>query len=147
MSINFVSPNPFGAILAAHERGAGELLFACEKVNNALIEEPRDGDEKNRYFREEPRTLIEFVQNSLLSRNPKLATPGGVWSTLANPDVLLAAAKIDADEGDEHLAALARHVLEMRLNEEHWPQHRGAAVRALRIFGAGSLLHTAGQDQ
>ncbi len=55
-------------------------------------------------------------------------------------------ALIDKDEGDPALSALATHVVEMRKNEDHYPQHRGAAVRSLRIFGAGSPLHHAGMD-
>lgn len=141
-----VSLNPFGGVIEAHGRKTGELVFAAESANRALIEEPSDGDAKNLYFRDEPRTLIEYAQTSLLSRRPELATPGGVFSLLSNPKLLTDAATIDAEEGDEHLAALARHVVDMSKNEEHFPQHRGAAIRACRIFGPGSLLHHAGTE-
>ena len=137
--------NPFGGVSAAHQRDNGELVFASDSANHALIEEPPN-DARNQYWRDEPRTMIEYAQTTLLNRNLHLTTPGGVWSLVANPDVLFAAAKVDIEEGDETLAALARHVLEMRDNAEHFPQHRGAAMKALRIFGAGSPLHTAGMD-
>ena len=137
--------NPFGGVSAAYKRDNGELVFASDSANHALIEEPPN-DARNQYWRDEPRTMIEYAQTTLLNRNPRLTTPGGVWSLIANPDVLFAAAKVDIEEGDESLAALARHVLEMRDNAEHFPQHRGAAMKALRIFGAGSPLHTAGMD-
>lgn len=140
------SLNPFGGIIEAHRRNTGELVFAADSANRALIEEPSDGDSKNLYFRDEPRTLIEYAQTSLLSRKPELATPGAAFSLLSNPELLKDAATIDAEEGDEHLAALARHVVDMCKNEEHFPQHRGAAVRACRIFGPGSALHHAGVE-
>lgn len=136
--------NPFGGIIEAHQREMGELVFATDSANRALIEEPSDGDSKNLYFRDEPRTLIEYAQTSLLARRSELAIPGAVFSLLSNPKLLIDAATIDAEEGDEHLAALARHVLDMSKNEEHFPQHRGAAVRSLRIFGPGSPLNMAG---
>ncbi|MDD9911205.1 MAG: type IV secretory system conjugative DNA transfer family protein [Ahrensia sp.] len=141
-----ISLNPFGSLIEAHHRDAGEFVFAAESANRALIEEPSDGDSRNLWFRDEPRTLIEYAQTSLLSRRPELATPGAVFSLLSNPKLLIDAANVDADEGDEHLAALARHVVDMSKDEEHFPQHRGTAVRACRIFGPGSRLHQVGVD-
>jgi type IV secretion system protein VirD4 len=138
-----VSVNPFGGIRAAHERQSGELVFAADGANRALIEEPPN-DARNQYWRDEPRAIIEYAQSTLLNRDPRRATPGSVWALVANPDLLLQAARIDVEEGHAALSALARHVIEMHKNAEHFPQHRGAAMRALRIFGAGSPLHVAG---
>ena len=140
-----VSLNPFGGMRSAHERQNGELVFAADGANHALIEEPPN-DARNQYWRDEPRALIEFAQSTLLNRNPRLATPGGVWSMLVNPVQMQGLAKIDIEEGSIALAALARHVLEMERQAEHFPQHRGAAAKALRIFSAGSPLHMAGYD-
>ena len=140
-----MSVNPFGGIIASHLREDGEFVFAADSANHALIEEPAN-DARNQYWRDEPRTINEYAEATLLNRNPRLATPGGVWSLIANPDLLNAAAAIDVEEGDEALAALARHVLEMQKNEEHFPQHRGTALKALRIFRAGSPLHLAGAN-
>lgn len=137
--------NPLGGVVAAYRRQQGEHAFASDSANHALIEEPRGNDDaKNLYWRDEPRTLAEYAQATLLNRNPNLATPGGVWVLLSDPDMLIKVAKIDVEEGDGPLAALARHVIEMRGNAEHFPQHRGAALKALRIFAAGSPLHEAG---
>ncbi len=138
--------NPFGGVIASHKKANGELLFSAESACHGLIEEPSGGDAKNLYFREEPRAMIEYVLSSYLVRNPKLAIPGGVWSLLADPETLHKMAVIDAAEGDSTLSALATHVVEMRKNEDHYPQHRGAAVRSLRIFGSGSPLHYAGME-
>lgn len=138
-----VSLNRFGGIIRSHVMDEGELIFSTENACYALIEEP-PGDQRNVHWRDEPRLLIEYAVRALLKRHPELATPGGVWSLLSDPELLLAAAAIDAEEGDEALQALARHVLGMAKNEEHFPQHRSAAVKALRIYGAGSVLNTAG---
>ena len=145
-NLHKIQINPFGSVIASHKEALGDLIFSAESACLALIAEPSDGDSKNLYFRVEPRTMIEYVLSSYLARNPKLALPGGVWSLLADPDTLHKMALIDKDEGDAALSALATHVVEMRKNEEHYPQHRGAAVRSLRIFGAGSPLHHAGMD-
>ncbi len=141
-----VSLSPFGSLRAAQEKQHGELVFAIDNANHALIPEPPN-DSKNQYFRDEPRTLQEFCENELLSSDPRLAIPGGVWSMLADPDVLLSAARIAVEEGDEVRKALGAHILDMHENnKEHWGQHRAAALKSLRIYGAGSPLHRAGRD-
>ena len=139
------SVNRFGGVVRSFIKDNGELIFSSENACQALIEEP-PRDQRNQVWRDEPRTIIEFAMNSLLVRNPKLATPGGVWSLIAKPDILISAAKIEAEEGDEALSSLAEHVLGMTKNEEHWPQHRAAALKSLRIYGAGSALRHAGMD-
>lgn len=141
-----VSLSPFGSLRAAQEKQNGELVFAVDNANHALIPEPPN-DGKNQYFRDEPRTLLEFCQNELLNCDPQLAVPGGVWSMLADPDVLLSAARIAVEEGDDVRKALGTHILDMeKNNKEHWGQHRAAALKSLRIYGAGSPLHRAGHD-
>ena len=140
-----VSLSPFGSLRAAHETKNGELVFAIDNANHALIPEPLN-DGKNQYFRDEPRTLLEFCQLELLNADPNLAVPGGVWSMLADQDVLLSAASIAVEEGDGVRKALGAHILDMQANnKEHWGQHRAAALKALRIYSAGSPLHRAGR--
>jgi len=141
-----VSINPFGGMIAAHKSNNGELVFATETANHALISEP-ENDVRNEYWRSEPRTLQEFAELALLKRHPKLAVPGGVWAMLANPDILLSAAKVEKEEGDEVLSALGAHIVDMaKNNKEHLGQHRGSAIKSLRIYSAGSPLHHAGVD-
>ncbi|MEM8497846.1 MAG: type IV secretory system conjugative DNA transfer family protein [Pseudomonadota bacterium] len=140
-----ISLNPYGGVIEAFRQQKGELIFATENACHATIEEP-SGDARNQYWRDEPRTLIEFAQNTLLSRNPRLATPGGVWSMISNPDLLIKTAKLEALEGDTYLRALAHHVIGMTKDEEHFPQHRAAAAKAMRIYAATSALHHAGVD-
>ena len=141
-----ISLSPFGSLRAAHEKQNDELVFAIDNANHALIPEPPN-DGKNQYFRDEPRTLLEFCERELLACDPHLAVPGGVWSMLANTEVLLSAARAAVEEGDEVRRALGAHILDMKKNNpEHWGQHLAAALKALRIYGAGSPLHRAGRD-
>ena len=141
-----VSLSPFGAVIAAHKAARGELTFSAENANHALIAEPPN-DARNQYWRDEPRGNIEFALRALLRRNPNLATPGGVWALVADPGTFIRAAEVEAEEADETLSALARHILDMRAhNQEHFGQHRGAVLKALRIYGADSPLHRCGLD-
>ena len=140
-----ISLNPLGGVIASFVKENGELIFSGENATQALIEEP-PRDARNAYWRDEPRTLIEFAVCTLLVRNPRRAIPGAVWALLSDPEMLIAAAEIEAVEGDEWLRSLALHVLGMARNEEHFPQHRAAALKAIRIYGAGSALHHAGMD-
>jgi type IV secretion system protein VirD4 len=61
-----VDLSPYGSVRDAFERENGELVFAIDNANHALIPEPPN-DGKNQYFRDEPRTLLEFCKNELLS--------------------------------------------------------------------------------
>lgn len=137
-----VSLNAVGAVTSTFKDAPEDLIFANELVTHSLIEEP-EKDQRNRYWRSWPRILIEFAVYVLLKRNIALATPGGVWSLLSNPQMLKKFAAIEASEGDGMLQTLARNVLGM-VDHEHWPQHLEAAQEALRIFAVGSRLHHAG---
>ncbi|PHR55174.1 MAG: type IV secretion system protein VirD4 [Robiginitomaculum sp.] len=141
-----ISITPFGSMISAYEQDNGELIFSTENTNHALIPDPPN-DSRNQFFRDEPRTLQEFAELALLKRKPELATPGGVWALIANPETLKQAAAIEAEEGDEVLSALGAHVLDMAENDrENYGKHRGAALKSLRIFSAGSPLHNVGAD-
>ena len=141
-----VSLSPFGSLRSAHEQQNGELVFATENANHALIPEPPN-DGKNQYFRDEPRTLIEFCERELLENGSSIAVPGAVWSMLSDTNLLTSAARIAVEDGDAMRKSLGEHVLDMQENDkEHWSQHRAAALKALRIYGGGSPLHRAGRD-
>jgi len=136
--------NPFDAATSVQARVPGELIYAMDKITHALIEEPADGDSRNRYFRAWPRLMIEFAVSVLLSRNPRLATPGGVAALLGDPDMLQKFASIEAEEGDASLKGLAQALLGM-VGHEHWFQHLEAAQSALRQFRPGTILQDAGR--
>ncbi len=138
-----VSLNRLGAVVSSSVKAKGELIFSTENANHALIEEPAQ-DQRNAYWRDVPRVMIEFGACALLKRSTALTTPGGVWSILSDPGLMLKIAEVEAEEGDDYLQSLARDVLGMAKNEEHWPQHRMAALKALRIYAASSVLHRAG---
>jgi type IV secretion system protein VirD4 len=67
-----INLNPFDAATSVHSRAPEELIYALDKITHALIEEPADGDARNRYFRAWPRLMIEFAISVLLSCNPSL---------------------------------------------------------------------------
>ncbi len=135
--------NPFGAAVAAMRRDPRQLVFASETIGATLIEEPKDGDAKNKYFREWPRTLIAFAMGVSLKRDPVTATPGAASAILADPDMLRTFAEVEAEEGDGILKSQAKAILGM-LGHEHMPQHCEEASRALRLYAAGTMLHDAG---
>lgn len=137
-----VSLNPFAGIMRAYLKRKSELIFAMDNACHALIEEPQN-DQKNQYFRDWPRLKLEFGQLTLARR--KLLTPGALWSLLANKELLLKAAEIEAEEGDETCQALANDILGM-VDHEHFEMHRSAAVKSLKIYSAGSALHQTGVD-
>ncbi|WP_373354483.1 type IV secretory system conjugative DNA transfer family protein [Pseudoroseicyclus sp. CXY001] len=137
-----VSINPISAVVDTYLNAPDDLLYANELFTHSMIEEPQD-DARNRYFRSWPRLLVEFVTLMLLKRNPKLATPGGVWQVLSDPMMLANFAEIEAAEGEGMLRVLARNILGMT-RHEHWPQHCEAAENALRIFAIGTRLNKVG---
>ena len=135
--------NPYGGIIAAHRAQKGELVFATDNANNALIEEP-PRDQRNAYWRDEPRTLAEFGQLAILGSPGRDVYPGAVWSLISDPKLLNAAININKQHRDPALKTLAIHAEEMQKSPEHYSQHRGAILKALRVFSAGSPLHFAG---
>jgi type IV secretion system protein VirD4 len=139
-----VELNPFGAAVSVFQRASEDLIFALDSIALALIEEPADGDSKNKYFRAWPRLMIEFAVMVMLSRNPRLCVPGGIAALLGDSDMLKNFAAIEAEEGDASVKGLAASILGMA-NHEHWFQHLEAAQSALRQFRPGTRLHSAGR--
>ena len=141
------SLNPMGGVASALNNDNGDFIFSVDSMCRALIQEPKDGDKRNEFFRSEPRTIIEYAVTSLLNRSPDLAIPGGVWSFITQRDTLIKAAELDFDEGDENLRSLASHVLGMRDSKEHFAQHIAETRKALRIYSSSSAaLHKSGVD-
>lgn len=136
--------NPVQSVVDTYLRDPLDLVFATDGITQTAIEEP-DRDERNRYWRSWPRLLIEFVILLLLKRNPELATPGGIWMVLSNPEQLKRFAEIEASEATGMLKTLAIQVKDMS-GHEHMPQHIEAATSALRIFAIGTRLHMTGHN-
>ena len=137
--------NPFSSIVRAHHRGDPDLAFLIETMTHTFIPEVAN-DQKNKFFRDEPRELIDLATRILLRHNPALVTPGGVHGLLNDPRTWTGALGIAAEEAEPVTRGMARHVLAMRENnKEHYGQHMRAALTALRIFAEGPL-HEAGLD-
>jgi len=135
-----ISLNPFGDLKGMLRSGTSDLAFHIENISHALIEEPKD-DAKNFYWRNAPRTnFIETGTNILLDHQPRLAFPGGLHALLSDPETWKSALDIAAEEGQDHLKAAARQVLDLREhNPEHYSQHLGAALAALKHFAVQPL--------
>lgn len=137
-----ISLNPFGDLAGMMERRAPDLHLDIENIAHALIEEPGD-DAKNLFWRDRPRFLIEAAILILLTRNLRLAFPGGVYALLSDPRTWRVALKNAAEEEEDYLKAAALLILDSIENDpEHYSQHLEAALRALKIFGAGPLKDT-----
>jgi type IV secretion system protein VirD4 len=137
-----ITLNPLGALIGARPDTS---VFASEKITHALTADPPDGDSKNQFWRDGPRGLIDFAAESLIHRTPHLATPGGVWAMLANPELLKQAAELEANSATGRLRTLGQNVSAL-FGTEYFPQHREAALKALNIFAVGSKLHDAGAN-
>jgi type IV secretion system protein VirD4 len=140
-----ISLNLFGAAVATHRRDPRDTIFATEPLTAALIPDPTDGDEKNKYFREWPKKLITFGVECLLNRDADLTTPSAVCALLSDSDMLTSFADIEAEEGSGALCATTKSILEM-CGHEHWPQHLDEAQRSLRLFAKGRRLHEVGSE-
>ncbi len=134
-----ISLNPFGDLQGMVRSGAVDLPFHIENISHALTEEPKD-DARNFYWRESPRGLKETCINILLAHNPRLAFPGGVHALLSDPHSWKSALEIEAEEGEDHVKAAALQILALREhNPEHYSQHVGAALTALKPFAVQPL--------
>lgn len=136
--------NPLNAAIATWEREPTNQLYANEMISHALIEEPSDQDMRNFYYRESPRSLIQFGISALLKRSTALTTPGAVAALISDIDMLTSIAEIETKEGHPALQTSARDVLKMR-GQEHFNQHASEAMRALRHFGPGTRLEETGR--
>lgn len=145
-NVHRLSLNPFGSIVSAFKNAPSDLLYAIETAVHALIPEPQ-GDSKNQYFRDVPREEMDLGIRILLGHKPELATPGGLYSLMSDPEVWKSAVDAAAEEGDQALQARARQSIDMRESDpEHYFQHLRAALTSLRIYEPGSTLHSAGFD-
>lgn len=131
--------NPFDSITAAIESYASHLPFVLEVINHALIEEPSN-DKRNFYWRESGREFLEHGENTLVSRNKRLATPGGLHTFMSDPDCWEPALEIEANDPESELRPAAKRILDLRdHNPEHYSQHLATALNALKIFSYGPL--------
>ncbi len=140
-----VNLNPLSHAISTWRQDPREQLYANETISHALIEEPPDRDMKNFYYRESPRKLIQYGISAQLHRSTALTTPGAVSLLISDPAMLSTFAEVDADEGGPALKVAAQRVLEMR-SHEHFAQHIGEAVRALRHWGPGTRLEETGRE-
>lgn len=126
--------NPFSVAQVAEKDGRSDLPVILDKITNTLIEEP-PGDQRNFFWRENPREFLHTASRMLLSHNPRLFTPGGLHGLLSDPHVWESALACEASDPDSALQANAKRLLALKKDHaEHYTQFLNSAVSALRLF-------------
>ncbi|WP_171173687.1 type IV secretory system conjugative DNA transfer family protein [Ruegeria sp. HKCCD8929] len=143
---NKITVNELSGLVTAHRRNDPGLSMLVKGVAQTLVPEP-DNDQRNFYWREEPRIRIRFAIRFLLERNPALCTLGGLSNFISDTRRFDRFTDIAAEEAEARaVRVLAGQIREMReRNPEHHYQHMGAAISALDLFDEGPL-HDAGFD-
>ena len=136
--------NELSGLVTAFQNEDPGLAMLAKGTSETLIPEP-DNDQRNFYWREEPRKRIRFALRFLLEKNTDLCTLGGVAHFISDVVRFDRFSDITAEEADTRtLRVLAEQIREMReRNPEHHFQHMGAAISALELFEEGPL-HEAG---
>lgn len=139
--------NPFGSVVSTYRDNKQHLLFAIENVTQILIEEPKGGEDKNKWFRDCPREEIALGIRILLERNVRFATPGALYCLMSDPVLWRKARTTTIDEGEPATRSRAMQSLDLQDNNpEQYYQHIRAALSALQIYEPGSALHEVGQS-
>lgn len=112
--------NPFGILASAARRADPEGATIARKFALVLEPEPREGDAKNKFFRDGPREIITFGLLALAHDAPDDCTPRGLWALIAMPAVFDAA--LEKTYGVPALDALAARILERREASPIMPQ-------------------------
>lgn len=136
--------NPFGILAAAAQRGDAEAATVARKFALVLEPEPREGDAKNKFFRDGPREIITFGLLALAHDAPEDCTPLGLWALISMPAAFDAA--LEKIYGVPAIDALAARILERReASPDHAADFLTTARQKLEIYEAGGLLDGAGQ--
>ena len=136
--------NPFGILAAAVARQDPEAATIARKFALVLEPEPREGDAKNKFFRDGPREIITFGLLALAHVAPEDCTPTGLWALVSRPAFFDAA--IARNYGVPAIDALAARILERReTNPEHAGDFLTTARQKLDIYEDGGLLASVGE--
>lgn len=135
--------NPSGGLVETYKNNPEDLVDALQDNSLPFIPEPGN-DEKNKMWRERPRSYIDYAYLSLLERNPKYATPGGAATLLSEPN-FSNMLEVDAEEGSPMLKNMATTILSTKEQvPEHYSQFTSSALEALRGYQPGTKLHDLG---
>jgi type IV secretion system protein VirD4 len=137
--------NPFGAIVEAYERSDKALGMIIRKTMRVCIDEPPN-DQKQAYWRENPRALIELCVRGLLLSSTGLCTPGAVYLVLSETELIDGMIALCEDEGDAATRSIASQVRSCRDADPNYGQHIQAALQVLKPYEPGSPLHHAGEN-
>ena len=136
--------NSFGILVSAVARRDPEAATIARKFALVLEPEPREGDAKNKFFRDGPREIITFGLLALAHIAPDECTPSGLWALVSKPEFFDAA--LARDHGIPAIDALAARILERReTNPEHAGDFLTTARQKLDIYEDGGLLASVGE--
>lgn len=139
--------NPFALLIEAFEnddpRKKARAGVIARSLAMTIYPDPKDGDEKNRFWRAGARDCLIAAMFCLLAR--KELTPSMLWSLLSDPSAFVRALKTlaDMDEVTQHGVLLARSLLETSMEEpQHFADFRSSAAQRLESFEmTGMLAH------
>ena len=143
-----ISLNPLNALIDTYKHNSESLLMKIEDVTNILIPEPagNEKDEKNKYWRDSPRMILEVILRFLLSKQDGNILINQAWTHLINPELQKLSIST-AGENEDNLSLSGKAARLMQLynsSPDQWNQHILAAIDALRIFEYGSFLQNVG---
>lgn len=138
--------NELSGLVTAFVRGDPDLPFLINGVADTLIPEP-ENDQRNFYWRDEPKKRLKFGLRFLLENSTTLCTLGGLANFISDIVRFDRFIDIAAEESETRaVRVLAVQIREMReRNPEHHFQHMGSAISSLSLFSEGPL-HSAGFD-
>jgi type IV secretion system protein VirD4 len=139
--------NPFALLIEAfendHPRKKARAGVIARSLAMTIYPDPKDGDEKNRFWRAGARDCLIAATFCLLAR--KELTPSMLWSLLSDPSAFVRALKTlaDMDEVTQHGVLIARSLLETSMEEpQHFADFRSSAAQRLESFEmTGMLAH------
>jgi type IV secretion system protein VirD4 len=145
LGLQGVDLNPFALLIEAYEsddpRKKARAGVIARNLALTIYPDPKDGDEKNRFWRAGTRDCLVAAIFCLLWK--KKLTPSFLWSLLSDPNAFVRALKTqaDLDEVSHHGVLLARSLLETALEEpQHFADFRSSAAQRLESFETTGML-------
>ena len=145
LGLQGVDLNPFALLVESYEsddpRKRARAGVIARILAMTIYPEPKDGDEKNRFWRAGTRDCLAAAMFCLLAE--KKLTPSFLWSILSDPSAFTRALKklADLDEMTQPGVLLARSLLETYLEEpQHFSDFRSSAAQKLESFETTGML-------
>jgi len=137
--------NPFAPVIEAEENKPRLVGPAARELALVLEPEPAS-DAKNKFFRENPRDIMQFGMRYLARHHADDCTPNGLSVLLSSQTALDRTLELAGLDGGG-LGALAERLVQRRDHgaPEHWADFLSTAQKRLEIYEEGGLLEHAGR--